>query len=170
MGCGALRSGVRFARCLDPGGHHGIDKNASLLAAGAQVQIPAAGLEGRQAHLLYNDLFEFSRIDTTFHFALAQSVFTHLPLNSIERCLVEMVEVLEPGGKFYASAFEAPVKHPLQEIRWDDQIVTYSDRNPFHYHLSAFERLGEGLPWKVTFLGHWKHRRTQRMLQFSIIR
>ena len=48
VGCGALRGGVHFIRYLNVGGYYGIDINASLLAAGRDVELPAAGLVDRQ--------------------------------------------------------------------------------------------------------------------------
>ena len=166
VGCGALRGGVHFIRYLDEGGYYGIDMNASLLAAGRDLELPAAGLTDRRPHLLLNDRFEFSRFAATFPWALAQSVFTHLPLNSIERCLVNMVEVLEPGGRFYATWFEAASPHHVEEIQHPGGTVTFSDANPFHYHISAFEFLVGDLPLTVNNLGDWNHPRAQHMLEF----
>lgn len=49
--------------------------------------------------------FGFDRLGQTFDYALAQSVFTHLPLNKIMRCLLSMERVLVPGGKFFATIY-----------------------------------------------------------------
>jgi SAM-dependent methyltransferase len=166
VGCGALRGGVHFIRYLNVGGYYGIDINASLLAAGRDVELPAAGLVDRQPHLLLNDRFEFSCFGVTFPWALAQSVFTHLPLNSIDRCLVNMAEVLEPGGRLYATYFEAASPHHVQEIQHPGGTVTFSDANPFHYHFSAFEFLVSDLPLTVNNIGNWEHPRAQHMLEF----
>ena len=107
VGCGALRGGIHFIRYLDPGHYHGIDMNASLIRAGQTVELVEAGLQDRRPRLLVNDAFEFARFDAKFEFALAVSVFTHLPINSIQRCLINLAAVLEPGGRFYATYFEA---------------------------------------------------------------
>ncbi len=166
VGCGALRGGVHFIRYLDDGGYYGIDRNASLLAAATEVELPRAGLAARRPNLLLNDRFEFSRFGATFRWALAQSVFTHLPLNSIERCLVNIAEVLEPGGRFYATFFEAPTLHHLEEVIRPDGIVSYSDADPYHYHPRAFEHLVADLPLAARNLGGWEHPRAQNMLEF----
>jgi SAM-dependent methyltransferase len=166
VGCGALRGGVHFIRYLDEGCYYGIDINASLLAAGRDVELPAAGLVDRRPHLLLNERFEFSCFGVTFPWALAQSVFTHLPLNSIDRCLVNIAEVLEPGGRFYATYFESASPHHLEEIQHPGGTVTFSDANPFHYHFSVFEFLVGDLPLTVNNIGNWKHPRAQHMLEF----
>ena len=41
-------------------------------------------------NLLVNGAFKASLLKVQFEFAIAQSVFTHLPLNSIRRCFVEL--------------------------------------------------------------------------------
>ena len=166
IGCGALRGGLHFIRFLDRGCYYGIDMNASLLTAATRVELPRAGLADREPHLLLDDRFDLLRFRVTFRWALAQSVFTHLPLNSIERCLVRVADVLEPGGRFYATIFEAPTLHHLEDIRHPGGIVSHSDADPYHYHPSSFEFLAEGLPLTVRSLGAWDHPRDQRMLEF----
>jgi SAM-dependent methyltransferase len=166
VGCGALRGGIHFIRYLDPGCYYGIDMNASLLAAGRDAELSRAGLTDRNPHLLLNERFEFDRFGVTFPWALAQSVFTHLPVNSIERCLVNMAAVLEPGGRFYATYFEAPSPHHIDEIEHAGGAVTFSDANPFHYHFSVFGYLVRDLPLSVSNIGPWNHPRSQHMLEF----
>ncbi len=166
VGCGPLRGGVHFIRFLDVGGYYGIDKNASLLAAGSELELPRAGLLGRRPNLLLEEKFEFSRFGVTFPYAIAQSVFTHLPLDAVERCLVNMAGVLEPGGRFYATFFEAPTPDHLEVMQRPGGIKTFSDANPFHYHPSVFDFLVRDLPLTVTNLGGWDHPREQNMLEF----
>jgi SAM-dependent methyltransferase len=167
VGCGALRGGIHFIRYLDPGHYHGVDMNASLIKAAREVELPAAGLEVRHPHLLVDPSFDFARFGTTFHMALAQSVFTHLPVNSIERCLVNMAAVLSAGGRFYATFFEAPTPHHLAPLRHQGYAeLTYSDRDPYHYHPCLFSFLVSDLPLEVRNLGDWGHPRGQHMLEF----
>ena len=45
--------------------------------------------------------FGFVRLNRKFEYALAQSVFTHLPLNGIIRCLANMDKALAPGGRMH---------------------------------------------------------------------
>lgn len=166
VGCGCLRGGIHFVHYLEPGCYYGIDKNASLIQAGREVELPEAGLAHKQPHLRVNDTFDFAGFATTFPFALAQSLFTHLPIHAIERCLVYIAKVLEPGGRFFATYFDAPAPHHLETIHRDDGIVTHSDRDPFHYHFSVFRFLVHELPLTVRDMGVCGHPRGQRMLEF----
>lgn len=170
VGCGALRGGVHFIRYLDPGNYFGIDMNESLIRAGREVELPKAGLSDAHSHFLVNDAFEFQKFNSSFPFALALSVFTHIPVNSIQRCLVNISAVLEPGGKFFATYFPAPKLHSLEPIvRSVDgrSISTRSDDDPYHYHLSVFEFLISDLPLRLRNIGEWNHPRGQHMLEFT---
>src|SRR3712207_8664912 len=67
----------------------------------------------------YTTLFRsFGRFGRQFDYAIAQSVFTHLPLNNIVRCLMEIERALTPGGRFYATFYLNPGgKRKLEDIR-----------------------------------------------------
>lgn len=167
IGCGALRGGVHLIRYLDPGNYFGVDMNASLIKAAENIEIVDAGLIDRTPHLIVDDSFTFSKFGTTFDFAIAVSVFTHMGINSIERCLVNLSSVLEPKGVFYATYFPSPALHHLQKIEHQAGIISNSDTDPFHYHFSVFEFLCTGLPLSVRNLGDWNHPRGQHMLEFT---
>lgn len=167
VGCGSLRGGVHFVRYLNPGNYYGVDRNASLLKAGAEIELAEAGAAERGAHLLVDEWFAFERFGATFHFALAQSVFTHLPVNDIARCLVNIRRVLEPGGRFFATYFAGPRHGWSEKQALPCGITTYGDSDPFHYHISLLQYLVEGLGLEVRDLGDWGHPRQQQMLEFT---
>jgi len=167
IGCGALRGGIHFIRYLDPGNYYGVDLNASLIQAAREVELVEAGLVDRNPPLLVDDSFAFGRFGANFQMALAHSLFTHLPVNSIERCLVNVAASLEPGGRFYATYFEAPMPHHVAPMAHPGLMeMTHSDRNPYHYHFSLFPFLTTGLPMAVRNIGPWGHPRGQHMLEF----
>jgi SAM-dependent methyltransferase len=172
VGCGSLRGGVRFLEYLRPGNYHGIDANERMLAAAREVELPRYGLEDRDPHLVLRDDFDFSTFGTSFHMAIAQSVFTHLPWNSIQRCLAQIGPVLAPGGRLFATFFEDPDgSHRARPLGHEPGgVTTYPDRDPYHYELAVFEELGERLGLRVRYLGDWGHPRGQRMLEFSVRR
>jgi ubiquinone/menaquinone biosynthesis C-methylase UbiE len=168
IGCGALRGGIQFIHYLDRGHYYGIDINPSLIEAGKK-EIQEAGLMDKQAHLLVNGKFEAGQFGKCFDYAIAQSVFTHLPINHIVRCLAEMRKVLKPGGVFFATFFEAPsavhldrITHPL------GGIVTNYDIDPFHYSFEEIEWMARAADMRVNLLGDWKHPRNQKMLAFGV--
>ena len=106
--------------------------------------------------------------DLRFDFALAQSVFTHLPVNTIMRCLAEVERVLEPGGRLFATYFEnlgprlGTGPHDAAE-----GITTHCDADPFHYDPDVFRWAVEGSSLECEVLGDWGHPRNQRMLAFT---
>ncbi|MET1160982.1 MAG: class I SAM-dependent methyltransferase [Pseudoxanthomonas sp.] len=167
VGCGALRGGLHSAAYLNPGRYFGIDINASLIRA-AQVELKAADLEDRNVHLLVDGEFDFARFGEAFDFAIAMSVFTHIPMNDIVRCLVNMEKVLKPEGKFYASFFESSRSAELSPLVHEPGgFVTHYDKDPFHYSFDEVRMLADLARLKVELVGDWGHPRAQRMLCFQ---
>ncbi len=168
VGCGSLRGGVHFVRYLQDGHYYGMDKNASLIDAGREHELVTAGLRERKVTLVCRDDFCFSCFGLQFDFALAQSVFTHLPWNSILRCVVEMKRVLAPQGRFYATFFEdVDGSHKTSSIKHvPGGIVTQPDSDPYHYEFSVFEDLARRSALRVEHIGDWEHPRAQKMMLF----
>lgn len=169
IGCGSLRGGVRFIDYLDPGNYYGVDASRELLDAGI-TELDQAGLGEMAPHLRHTADFDLD-FGCAFPFALAQSLFTHLPLNSIHRCLIEVERHLEPGGRFFATFFSSPLGRrsaaPVVHDAVDMRLVTYLDRDPFHYDVDIFRWLCEGSNLAFTYMGPWSHPRDQHMLRFE---
>lgn len=168
VGCGCLRGGVRFINYLDPGHYYGIDISDEILAM-AHKELARHKLEAKQPVLRRTDTFDFSMLGRKFDFAIAQSVFTHLPLNDITRCVMNMDQVLAPGGRFYATFFDNPQGKaqvtPLVHHCADGyELYTYFDRDPFHYDVATFDWVCAGTGLTVRHIGAWNHPRDQRML------
>jgi len=170
VGCGCLRAGVQLVRYLEPGHYYGMDVNASLVRAGLEHELPAAGLAGRVAadHLLVNGAFEGWRFGAVFDYAIAQSVFTHLPLSAVGDALRELGRCIRPGGRLYATVFEAK-GNPVPESVFHERggVTSRCDRDPFHFRFRDLAALCAGLPWNPVHLGGWGHPRDQRMIRFE---
>ena len=167
VGCGSLRGGVHFVRYLEAGNYHGMDIDGALLEAGRR-ELRDAELGERTVTLLEDDAFRFGRFGRRFPFALAQSVFTHLPLNPIMRCLAEMERALEPGGRFFATYFEHPgARLSVEPHEAAEGITTFLDADPFHYDADVFRWAVDGSSLACDVLGDWDHPRGQRMLVFT---
>ncbi len=170
VGCGCLRGGVHLIAYLNPGNYFGVDCSQELLDLG-RVELEEAGITDRRPTLRCDDSFDFAALGQQFDVALAQSVFTHIPLNSAHRCLVRAAEVLEPGGVFYATILEnTGDPHDLEPIAFPqpDQAPTiaFPDKNPYRYHVRFFRDLIVGLPLKLEYIGEWGSLRGQSMLAF----
>ena len=170
VGCGCLRGGLHLISYLDAGNYYGIDASQGMLDIGS-LELHEAGLLDKRPTLLKNNLFEFDKFDAKFDMALAQSVYSHLPLNTIHRSLVRMSEALNPGGVFYATFFHNPGNpRDLQPIEFpqpdEETVITHPDRDPYRYPLSFFEALIEDLPLRLEHVGQWGSKRGQQMLGF----
>jgi cyclopropane fatty-acyl-phospholipid synthase-like methyltransferase len=167
IGCGALRGGVHFVAYLDEGNYCGIDRNRSLIAAGRH-ELDASRITRRRARLLLNDNFELALFGVAFDYALAISLFTHLPAADIARCLRAVSEVLEPHGRLYASFFQAPRSGHVDPI-WHTPggITSYFGADPFHYSSEEMASLGAEAGLAVRLMGDWRHPQHQQMLCFT---
>jgi SAM-dependent methyltransferase len=168
VGCGPLRAGVHFIGYLEPGHYAGVDKRGARLERARDVELPRYGLQDKAPMLLVNEQFEFGKLGQTFDYAIAQSVFTHLPLNVIMRCLVEMSRVLRPGGRFYATIYENPQgKAYLGEIQQSERVVSYPDQDKYHYDLDTLRAACEGMGLTMSYAGDWGHPDNQKMVVFT---
>lgn len=169
VGCGPLRAGVRLIPYLEPGHYYGIDRDAPRLAAGREIELKRYNLEGRRPVLEVMDDFGFERLGREFDFAIAQSVFTHLTINEMIRCLVNMEKVLKPGGRFFATFYLNPDgKSNLADIEQSTTgIISHLDRDNFHYEVSTFEWIVEGTRLRADYVGDWGSPQNQKMIAFT---
>jgi SAM-dependent methyltransferase len=171
IGCGCFRGGVHFIRYLNPGNYFGIDVSQALLDAGYDIELEALGLQDRlpRTNLNCNSGFDASMFGARFDVAIAQSVFTHLPLNQMKLCLTRAAGYVKPGGTFYATIFLSPPGHdwskPLRHI--PGGIVTSPDADPFHHDSADVRHCIAGLPWKLKRIVDWDHPRNQKVAIFT---
>ena len=169
VGCGCLRGGTQFISYLDDNLYFGIDSHLTLLDAGYDIELRALGLGKKlqRSNLVCNSEFNFDAFSTKFDFAIAQSLFTHMPLNQIKLCLSRLAMKMNPGGKFFATFFLVGEEHPFGEPSTRTGGVTSFDaKDPYHYRFSDLAHLCHGLPWKANLHGEWGHPRGQHMVEF----
>ena len=167
MGCGSLRGGLWFIDYLDRGGYHGLDINESLIDAGRQ-ELQLSQLEEKGARLLVDDSFRASRFHVQFDFAISISVFTHLPMDFIGRCLLEVKRSLHAEGRYFASYFEAPTSVFVESLYHPQGgIVSQYDKDPFHQSFNELSWLASQVGLKANRIGSWSHPRNQLMAEFS---
>lgn len=174
IGCGALRLGVKAVDYLDSGNYFGLDLSRELIDAGYEKELGAAQRARLpQSNLTANDQFDFSFLPESIDYAIAQSVFTHLPLNHIRRCLSRLAPHLAPSGRFFATAWIIPQEHPVDQPCSQPgaingmPIVTTDLTDPYHYHLADFAHIVANLPYRMELIGNWDHPRGQPMLAFQ---
>lgn len=171
LGCGCFRAGVHLIDYLQSGCYYGVDLSRELLDAGYERELTPLGLDRKlpRDNLLCDDQFRLHRFGVRFDMGLAQSLFTHLPMNHIRLCMTRLVDVFAPGAVFYATAFLCPPgtdwRQPVTHS--PGGVVTSPIQDPYHYRARDFEQCIEGLPWSLDVIGDWGHPRAQSMLQFT---
>ena len=169
IGCGSLRGGIHFIKYLDRGNYYGLDINASLIEA-AKLEVKQELLEDKTPHLLVDDQFSIDKFGEKFDFMLSISLFTHLPINNIIRCLAEVKKNLKPQGKYFSTFFQAPNPVYLEKLlHQPGNVFTNYDCDPFHYSLEEIDWMANIVGLKVSLMGDWNHPRNQKMLEFSLV-
>ncbi|MEL6494876.1 MAG: class I SAM-dependent methyltransferase [Cyanobacteria bacterium J06623_7] len=168
IGCGCLRGGIHFIDYLESGNYYGLDVNASLIKA-AWHEVKVAKLNAKNPQLLVSDRFEIDKFATKFDYMLSISVFTHLPMNIIIRCLSEVSKNLTPEGKYYSTCFIAPTSAYTKTIKQAEEVLSQYDRDPFHYSLEEITFMAKVANLQVRLVEEWHHPRNQQMLEFSAI-
>ncbi len=159
IACGALRGGVHFIPYLDPGHYLGIEKERLLVEAGLREELGDELAQSKRPEIVISSDFEFERLSAAPDFALAQSLFSHLPLDTIATCLAKLRPVIAPDGVFFATFNEvdSPVPNPDAAHDWGH----------FQYVRGDLEALGPEHGWAVDYVGDWGHPRRQKMLRFT---
>jgi len=160
LGCGALRLGQYLIPFLEAGNYYGLDAEPNLIRAGLSVEIPSDIVDMKSPVFTVNHTFDFSFIDY-FEYSIAQSLFTHLTLQDIERCFEKLKAVARTDSKFFFTFFEGDSSNNKYEVshanrRWD-------------YSYQELTDVAEKHEWKLSYIGDWKHPRDQKMVEASLI-
>lgn len=174
IGCGCLRVGVHLVEYLDAGNYFGTDLSDELLSAGYERELGPLGLGPKlpRSNLLCDHEFNFDRFEGAprFDMALAQSVFTHLPLNHLRLCLEKLAPAMSPGGRFFATIFHCPDdSHWARPIHHQPGgITTYPARDPYHHRFDDLAHCARGLGWELAEPRDWNHPRNQALVVFRL--
>lgn len=166
LGCGSLRLGVRAVGYLDTGRYWGTDINESLLEAGYQKEITPAGLNSKlpRTQLIKDEGFSLTGLPRHFDFIIAQSLFTHLPLNHLRLCLHNLGMHLSGPSRFFLTAFIVGQQDACRLTRHEPGgVVTYPHRDPYHHTVDDLRYAAKDLPWRIEDVTDWGHPRGQRM-------
>jgi len=154
IGCGTLRGGRHFIGYLDVGNYTGMDISPEAIAY-AEKLVAAEGLAEKhpQLALSRNKELKFQEFaGQTFDFLLAQSVFTHLPSEPIEKCFQHIGNIMHDDSIFYFTFFAAR-KQEQRNVK------------DFWYPFSFFTALAARYGFKtVDCLETYAHPRGQKMV------
>lgn len=158
VGCGSLRGGVHFIRYLEPGHYLGIEKEPLLIEAGVREELGPELFAAKRPELVVSDSFQFERFSVRPDYALAQSLFTHLPPALIRLCLGKLRSFIKDEGVLLATFFETPrpVRNP----------GVPHDRHAFKYTRAEMEQFGREAGWIPEYIGDWGHPRGQKLIRY----
>lgn len=172
IGCGALRLGVKAVGFLNAGNYVGTDLNQSFLDVGYQREILPAGLGGKlpRSNLVADAEFTFAGVPKDIDFAIAQSVFTHLPLNHLRLCLVRLADHVTGPCTFLFTIFLAPEGREAESVEQYPGVTTHPHKDPYHYSVDDIRHAASGLPWVVEYIGPWGHPKNQTMVRARLVK
>jgi SAM-dependent methyltransferase len=169
IGCGSLRLGVRAVEYLAPAHYWGTDLSGELIDAGYEKEIIPAGLADRlpRTNLIADEDFKFIGVPAKLDFLIATSVFTHLTLNHLRLCLVNLGRHVTSPCTFFFTIFTPPDGLPVTESHRQPRggKVTHAHRDPYHYNVGDLEFAATDTPWSLSFIGDWDHPRNQMMVK-----
>ena len=105
LGFGVLRGGVKFISYLEPGHYYGIDVSNTLMQLGSSTELEPV----QQQKLPPASLYATGDYDAAHwgekhcDYAISVSLWSHLPLSEIERCLSALRRAMRPGGQYFTS-------------------------------------------------------------------
>lgn len=152
IGAGVFRSVPDIVPRIAAGNYFAIEPNKEMVAWGYENVIVAREFSGQvpPENIAYDNTFDFSWIGRPIDVAIANFVFTELPLAAFEQCLRNLASAMRSGGRFHLSDCPAPANDDARQmIMYLDGTVTFPDRMPFHHSLTDLTRLTEYCGWSV---------------------
>jgi hypothetical protein len=158
IACGSLRAGVHFIPYLEAGHYLGIDKEHELIRLGIKEELGSQLYELKKPRFVVSGDFQFDRFGVRPDYALAQSLFTHLPASLINACFRRLRLHIHEDGVFYATFFETEteISNPSKP----------HDHGYFGYTRRQMEGFGAGNGWKSEYIGDWNHPQGQVMVRY----
>jgi hypothetical protein len=157
IACGSLRGGVHFIRYLDPGNYLGIEKEKALIKRALARELPPEVREEKRPELVVSGTFAFERFSKQADFSLAQSLFTHLNSEDVERCLSKLRANVAAGHQLFATFAPGARTNEGRSHA----------RASFFYTAGELEAIGDRGGFDCHYIGDWGHPRNQMMMQFT---
>jgi hypothetical protein len=158
IACGSLRLGVKAIPYLERSHYLGIEKESGLVKAGLEKELDPKVREEKEPNIVISDSFEFEKLGQKADFAIAQSLFTHLPPSLIDLCFKKLSSWLEDDGVFYATFF--------QTERKIDNPEKPHDHGYFAYTRTEMCGIGERNGFASNYIGDWNHPRNQVIVEY----
>ena len=160
IACGSLRAGVHLIPYLNKGNYLGIEKERALIELAIKHEIEKEIINLKFPEFVVSDSFEFHKFNKTPNFAIAQSLFTHLPKKYINLCFKNLKNHFHPDGVFYATFLLTDNKTNNPESPHDNLS--------FKYTINEIREFGYLNGWDFEFVDIWEHPRRQKIFRFTV--
>jgi len=158
IACGSLRAGIHFIPFLNTGNYLGIDKEKDLINAGKNIELGKELYDLKKPELTLSDSFDFSGFTQQPDFAIAQSLFTHLPPDMIEDCFSKTYKFMKTKGRFFATFF-------ISKNKLENPDKPH-DRLGYWFTKQQVVSFGKTAGFDVNFIGEWNHPRGQQIVEY----
>ena len=135
LGAGDIVLGEKLNEIGIPKKFYVQDINRASIESGFK-RLQKSGVDTSNIIGLVSDNFDFSLIeDNELDCAFSNSLFSHLPFNSIYNCLVNLQSKMKPKTKYYSSMIILPDNTERDSFSWHpkDSNTSFSFRDPYHY-------------------------------------
>ena len=160
IACGSLRAGIHIIPFLNQGNYLGIDKEKNLINLGLKNEISKDIIKDKKPEFVISSSFEFNKFSKKGNFAIAQSLFTHLPPRMIQDCFRKLKQNFLPNGVFFATYFISKEKVNNPDSPHDHGI--------FRYTYEEIRQFGIENGWEVEIIGNWNHPRNQEIVKYTL--
>lgn len=157
LGCGCLRGGLHFIRYLNQGNYCGLDISKEILEVGREFLVKEKLVHKKPTLQVNRDLKFEELVPKKFDYILAQSVFTHMPLNDIEECFQNVHKIMRPESVFFATFNDG-----------GQECFTNPCGTGFYYAFQVLKRLGENHKLRVEEVEDFRHPRNQSILKITL--
>lgn len=151
IGCGSLRLGQYLIPMLDEANYYGLDAESALIDAGIEAEMHFNVFEKKKPKLIVNTKFDLGMCDG-YDFAIAQSLFTHLCVDDIDRCFRSLSLIANPGSKFFFTFFEGDEAA--------NELISHPHKN-WRYQYETLKNITLKYGFNSKYIGVWGHPRKQ---------
>lgn len=171
LGCGCLRGGVHFIEYLSRGRYLGLDISETVVRWGINHELGTPECNAKWPEFVVSDAFDFGAFSKTPDVVFANSLFTHLPADSVTDSLAKLRRWCGPSCEAYAtfSLVDADSDH-------GGKGHYCGGRAAMTYTRDEVATIARQAGWRAEHIGVWGHPknliagdvRQQSMFRFTI--
>ncbi|MEM1399048.1 MAG: hypothetical protein AAGF58_04170 [Pseudomonadota bacterium] len=152
VACGSLRLGQFLIPMLDEGNYFGLEPEQELVLKGIEFECLFDVIEVKKPKFEYNYSFDVNFCEY-YDFAMAQSLFTHLNIEDIDRCFSSLSHLAAQGSRFFFTFSEGKADGNPRE-------ASHAQKK-WRYEFHTIEKLANNSGFSCEYIGDWGHERGQ---------